>query len=110
MMTVPVGEYQVSVRMQEYSWTKVVNVYPTEYTSIAVLSYGNLLVSSPRSHDKIEVYNPQGTLVAEFKANTVKTVPAGNYEVKIQSKGVNTSMKDVSVIADKTRELVVTYK
>lgn len=110
MMTVPVGEYQLTVRMQEYSWTEKMNVHPTEYTSLAVLGYGNLLVNSTRPKDIVEIYSRDGKVVSEFKANTVKTVPTGIYEVKVKSKNAQVSMNNVSVIPDRTRELVVTYQ
>ncbi len=109
MMSVPVGEYQLNIRMQEYSWNEKVNIHPTEYTSIAVLGYGNLLVNSPRATDFVEVINSQGKEVAQFGVNQVKTIPVGSYEVKVKSKGVQASMNKVVVIADKTRELIVSY-
>lgn len=109
MMSVPVGEYQLSVRMQEYSWNEKVHIHPTEYTSVAVLGYGNLLVTSPRPDDRVEVINAQGKEVAQFKVNSVKTVPVGTYEIRLKSRDGQASLSRVVVITDKTRELVVSY-
>lgn len=109
MMTIPVGEYQLNIRMQEYTWNQVLHIHPTEYTSIAVLGYGNLYVTSPRASDLVEVSNSQGREVASFKVNTIKTIPVGSYSIKVKSKGTQVSMNQVTMIANKTRELVVTY-
>lgn len=110
MLSLPIGEYQVTVRMQEYSWTEKVRVYPTEYTTVAVFGYGNLIVASSRKGDVVQVLTPQGKEIAEYKANLVKTIPTGVYDVTIKSKGVSASMQNVRIITNATRELDVTYQ
>jgi len=110
LMTVPVGEYHLMVKMQEYSWNEKIHIFPTEYTSVAVLGYGNLLVTSPHPADTIVVYDAQGKEVAQFKANAPKVIPTGTYNVMVKSSRSQTSMNQVSVVANKTRELVVSYQ
>lgn len=109
MMNVPIGEYQLTVRMQEYSWNEKVRIHPTEYTSVAVLGYGNLLVTSPRKTDTVQVLNSQGREIAQFGVNQAKTVPVGTYEIKVKSKGTQAVLNQVVVITDRTRELLVSY-
>lgn len=110
IMTLPVGEYQLNVKIQEYSWSEKIQVLPTEYTSVAVLGYGSLLVTSPHTNDTILVADLQGKTIAQFKTNTVKSIPTGVYNVTVKSKRQQTSVDQVSIVPNKTRELLVTYQ
>ncbi len=110
ILTLPVGEYQLSVKVQDYDWSDKVHVYPTEYTSVAVLGYGSLLVTSPHATDTVRVFDKQGKEIFQFKANSVKSIPIGTYSVTVKSKRVQTTIDQVNIVANKTRELLVTYQ
>ncbi len=111
MIKIPVGEYQVTVKMQGgYSWTSRVSVRPTEYTSVAVLGYGNLKVTSPRASDIVQVLSSDGKEIGQFQANTVKTIPTGIYDVKVKSNNGQSSLNNVRIVTDTTRELLVSYE
>lgn len=110
ILTLPVGEYQLNVKVQDYHWSEKVHVYPTEFTSVAVLGYGSLLVTSPDANDTVRVFDKQGNPLHHFKANHVKSIPIGTYRVTVKSKRAQTSIDEVNIVANKTRELVVTYQ
>lgn len=110
---VPVGTYIVRVKMQDKQWTQTALVHPTELTAIAVIGYGNLKVAAPDpANTMVEVYALDGKQVSRFSASQVKTLPAGNYRVTIKLPTVSgtrvaDATKDVSIITNETRRLVV---
>ena len=121
LFKVPVGEYNLKVKMQGYEWTSPISVTPTELTAVVVPGYGNLKVSTPNpSVDQVEVYSPDGSVLKSFRSSEIVTLPIGTYRVKVKLgpealiKGQENLMRDVvrtdvKILPNETRRLVV-YK
>ena len=106
---VPVGKYQVNVKMQNYNYTQKVLVEPTERTDVEVPGYGNLQVNSKFPGEVVVYRQGTGTKVATFATNEVKTLPRGRYDVKVllgKAKG-SVMDDDVWVVTNTTRILDV---
>lgn len=106
MIPVPVGQYVLKVRMQNKNWTHPISIHPTELTDITVVGYGNLKVTSPSPQDRVEVYSTSGQLLESFQASQIKTLPAGEYTVKVNIGPYQASLSDVRIMTNTTRELV----
>jgi len=102
---VPVGDYQVSVKMQDYVYEQQVKVGGTERTEVVVPGYGNLKVTAPKD-SSIEVYKT-GTesLVAKFPASQVKVLPTGYYDVRIRYLKDSVTSNNVWIVTNTTREI-----
>ncbi len=122
MVKVPVGEYNLKVKIQELDWTKQIKVTPTELTQIFVTGYGNLKVKTPHpDKDIVEVFDHSGRLVKSFPSSELKTLPAGNYRVSVKLSTdypnpkdpkqhlIQQVTKNTSIITNETRRLVVSY-
>ena len=108
MIKVPIGEYDLEVKLQDGKWTSPVQIGPSEYTKVVVTGYGNLKVNSPNPEsDKIEVYSQEGKLVEDFHPSKLKTLPTGTYNVKVKIGKASTTQNDVVIVTNTTRELDV---
>ncbi|MFO1518210.1 MAG: hypothetical protein U1F57_00875 [bacterium] len=121
LMKVPVGDYQLKVKMQEVEWTSRVTVHPTEMTQVFVPGFGNLKVIAPQpAKTTVEVFSKDGKLLRTFPADQIKTFPVGDYTVvvKLPAEQVPNRVEtvtpegvknNVTLVANETRRLVV-YK
>jgi len=104
---VPVGDYQVRIEMQDYSYEVGVTVRPTERHEIIVPGYGNLKVNGPKA--VVEVFEKDSKKpIAKFDTNYVKTLPKGIYDVKItygKTKKQSIDEHDVSIVTNTTRQI-----
>jgi len=102
---VPIGEYQVSVKMQDYSYVQEVSVDPTETSFIVVPGYGSLKVNSLHASDKVTVTDARsGQVVATFPASQTKILPRGYYNIRVEIPGSLPAVKDnVWVVTNTTR-------
>lgn len=102
---VPIGDYQVSVKMQDYLYEQQVKVGGTERTEVIVPGYGNLKVISPEG-STVEVYKT-GTesLVAKFPVKQVKVLPTGYYDVRIRFGNSSVTSNNVWIVTNTTREV-----
>jgi hypothetical protein len=56
---VPVGEYDLKVKLQDAEWKTHLTIHPTERADIKVTGYGNLKVTTPNpKSDKVESHPP----------------------------------------------------
>ncbi|HCU23905.1 MAG TPA: hypothetical protein DF383_02720 [Deltaproteobacteria bacterium] len=106
---VPVGNYEVTVQMQEYQYQNQVAVTGTERTEVIVPGYGNLKVTAPKDAS-IEVFK-SGTqsLVAKFPPSKLKVLPAGYYDVQISLGGSSVMSNDVWIVTNTTREVEASF-
>lgn len=103
---VPVGDYALKCKLQEAEWSSNITVQPTERTDVTVTGYGNLKVVTPKpGSDTVEVYTQDGKLVKSFNPTGVKTLPTGNYNVKVKMSGAEITEKNVSIVTNTTREI-----
>jgi len=122
LMRVPVGQYNIKVKMQGYEWTSPVTVTPTELTAMVVPGFGNLKVSTPSpTTDMVEVMSADNRTVASFPASEIRTLPIGTYSVKVKLSPDVTVQKtqkvvsrdvvraNVQILPNETRRVVV-YK
>ena len=102
---VPIGDYSVSVKMQDYLYEQQVKVGGTERTEVIVPGYGNLKVISPEG-STVEVYKT-GTqsLVAKFPAKQLKVLPTGYYDVRIRFGDSSVTSNNVWIVTNTTREI-----
>jgi hypothetical protein len=107
---VPIGDYTVTTKMQEYTYTQRVLVQPTERTDVVVAGYGNLQVNSISPNDTVEIFGAsKGNLVAKFPASQIKTLPQGHYDVKVNVGKTSVTKKNVWVVTNTTRQIDVSY-
>ena len=124
MMKVPIGQYNLKVKLQNDEWSKTIQVTPTEFNYVAVPGYGNLKVKTPNpSGDTVEVYSESGSLLRSFPASQVETIPMGTYQIKVKlgsGVAVNSpnvvngyysmiSTDRVMILPLATREIVVSF-
>jgi hypothetical protein len=121
MIQVPIGEYELKVKLQDGEWTSPITVTSTEFTNVVVPGYGNLKVQAPHPWDMVEVYSRDGQLLKRFPASKVKTMPIGIYDVRVTMESdlanrgnvtVNTmiaSKHNVMIAPNTTRELIVQF-
>lgn len=121
LIRVPVGQYNLRVKMQGYEWTNTISVTPTELTAAVVSGYGNLKVATPNpTVDQVEVSSSDGKALKTFRSSEIATLPIGVYRVKIRlgsgavASGQGNMMQDVvrtdvKILPNETRRLVV-YK
>jgi hypothetical protein len=105
-MKIPVGDYLLSVKLQDRVWKNPISIRATELTALVVPGFGNLKVTSPRRSDTVEVYSPKGGFVTSFPASQVKTLPVGRYHVKVKMKSLETPRIQVAIVTNTTREVV----
>lgn len=111
-LSVPVGHYKISVKMQDYVYNHEVKVDSTETTFFEVPGYGNLKVNSINPNDTVNVSNTKtGQVVATFPASQTKVLPRGHYDVKVDIPGMLAAVKkDVWVVTNTTRIVDVKEK
>ena len=102
---VPIGDYKISVKMQEFLYEQQVKVGGTERTEVIVPGYGNLKVISPEG-STVEVYK-MGTesLVTKFPVKQVKILPSGYYDVRIRFGETSVTSNNVWIVTNTTREI-----
>lgn len=104
---VKVGDYTVRVEMQDYSYEQEVSVRPTERHEIIVPGFGNMVVKGAKG--TVEVYTKDSSKKPEstFATNYVKTLPSGNYDVKVKVGKYTLDQNNISVVTNTTREIDV---
>lgn len=109
-ISVPVGDYELRVKMQDYSYSQNFHVAPTETSFLVVPGYGSLKVNAPNATDKVTVTSDKtGQVVATFMAADTKILPRGHYKVQIDVPGMLPAVKNnVWVVTNTTRVLEVT--
>jgi len=107
---VPVGNYTVTAKMQEYTYNQSVLVQPTERTDVIVPGYGMLKVNSINPSDVVEVLGGnKGGVIAKFPASQIKVLPQGRYNVKVNVGKASVTKDNVWVVSNTTRQVDVTY-
>ncbi|HKX12756.1 MAG TPA: hypothetical protein VJP40_06355 [bacterium] len=106
---VPIGDYRVTVKMQDYSYQQEVKVGGTERTEVVVPGFGNLKVEAPKK-SVVEVYKKGSqSLVAKFPVDQVKVLPVGYYDVKISLLESSVTMNNVWIVTNTTREVAAKF-
>lgn len=106
---VPIGDYRVNVKMQDYSYQQEVKVGGTERTEVVVPGFGNLKVEAPKK-SLVEVYKRGSqSLVAKFPVDQVKVLPVGYYDVKISLLDASVTMNNVWIVTNTTREVAAKF-
>jgi hypothetical protein len=106
---VPVGDYRVNVKMQDYSYEQEVKVGGTERTEVVVPGFGNLKVEAPKK-STVEVFKRGSqSLVAKFPVDQVKVLPVGYYDVKISLLEASVTMNNVWIVTNTTREVAAKF-
>jgi hypothetical protein len=103
---VPVGDYRITVEMgYGYVYEQEVTIRPTERHEIIVPGFGNLRVNG--TNGKITVLQVgTGIKEAEFKGGETRTLPRGDYDVKIEV-GKYTLDQQVTIVTNSLREIDV---
>lgn len=105
---IPVGKYTIHVTMQDYTYQQDVSVDSTERTDVVVPGYGNIQVNSPLPNTTVEAYQHNSkNLVAKFKANEIKTLPRGHYDIKVKVRNFVIPKDNVYIFTNTTRQLDV---
>ncbi|MFO1462821.1 MAG: hypothetical protein U1F66_03525 [bacterium] len=108
-VSVPIGDYELKVKMQDYSYQQNFHVAPTETSFLEVPGYGSLKVNSIHPTDKVVVTSAKtGQTVASFLAADTKILPRGHYNVKVEIPGMLPAEKRVWVVTNTTRVVDVT--
>lgn len=109
-ISVPVGNYELNVKMQDYSYQQSFNVASTETSFLVVPGYGSLKVNSIHPSDKVTVTSDKtGQAVASFPASETKILPRGRYKVSVDVPGMLPAVKNnVWVVTNTTRVVDVT--
>lgn len=109
-ISVPVGAYELHVKMQDYTYHQNFHVAPTETSFLVVPGFGSLKIQAPNPSDKVTVTSAKtGQSVASFEASETKILPRGHYNVKIDVPGsLPAVQKNVWVVTNTTRVLDVT--
>lgn len=106
---VPIGEFRVQVKMQDYNYEQQVMVGGTERTEVVVPGFGNLKVEAPKK-SQVEVFKKGSqALVAKFPADQVKVLPVGYYDVKIILLEASVTMNNVWIVTNTTREVAAKF-
>ena len=106
---VPIGDYRVHVKMQDYSYDQEVKVGGTERTEVVVPGFGNLKVEAPKK-SVVEVFKRGSqSLVAKFPVEQVKVLPVGYYDVKISLLDASVTMNNVWIVTNTTREVAAKF-
>jgi len=106
---VPVGDYRVNVKMQDYSYEQQVLVGGTERTEVVVPGFGNLKVDAPKK-SSVEVYKKGSqSLIAKFPVSQIKVLPVGYYDVKISLLEASVTMNNVWIVTNTTREVAAKF-
>ncbi len=107
---IPVGDYELTVQLQDREWKTQVTIHPTERTDVKVTGYGNLKVNSPSpSKDTVEVATLDGKVISSFHPSQVKTLPNGTYNVTVKMGGASIAQPNVVIITNTTREVSASY-
>jgi len=109
-VSVPIGNYELNVKMQDYSYQQSFNVASTETSFLVVPGYGSLKINSIHPTDKVTVTRVLGgQTVANFLASDTKILPRGLYDVKVDIPGMLPAVKNkVWVVTNTTRVVDVT--
>ena len=104
-ISVPIGDYELNVKMQDYNYHQNFHVASTETSFLVVPGYGSLKVESLHPTDKIAVTSEKtGQVVATFPAADTKILPRGHYDVKVDIPGMLPAVKKhVWVVTNTTR-------
>ncbi len=104
------GNYNVTVKMQDYTYNQNVLVKATERTDAQAIGYGAIKVNTPSPSDMIEVVAAgSGNSIAKFPSSQTKIVPTGTYNVKIQVGSNQLTQSNILVVTNTTREINVQY-
>ena len=107
---IPVGDYELKVKLQDREWTTQVTIHPTERTDVKVTGYGNLKVNSPSPNkDTVEVATLDGKVISTFHPSQVKTLPNGTYNVTVKMSGTSITQPNVMIITNTTREVSAAF-
>ncbi len=107
---IPVGDYDLTVKLQDREWKTQVTIHPTERTDVKVTGYGNLKVTSPNpSKDTVEVATLDGKVISSFHPTQVKTLPNGTYNVTVKMGGASITQPNVVIITNTTREVSASF-
>jgi len=107
---VPVGEYDLKVKLQDAEWKMHVTIHPTERADIKVTGYGNLKVTSPSpKSDKVEASSTDGKFSKSFAPNHVQTLPTGTYNVKVIMGSDQVTENNVVIVTNTTREVIASH-
>jgi len=107
---VPVGEYDVKVKLQDGEWTNHITVHPTERNDVVVTGYGNLKVNTPSpKSDKVEVTALDGKMIKTFNPTRVTTLPTGTYNVKVIMGPDQITQNNVVIVTNTTREVSASH-
>lgn len=107
---IPVGDYDLTVKLQDREWKTQITIHPTERTDVKVTGYGNLKVTTPNpSKDSVEVADLGGKVISTFHPSQVKTLPTGTYNVKVKMGGTSITQPNVVIITNTTREITASY-
>jgi hypothetical protein len=100
---VRVGDYLVKVKIKpEYTYEQALTVRPTERHDIIVPGFGNLRVNG--TCKKVEIFKDKKK-IAKIKCGKIRTLPNGNYDLKIELDKKNTLDQTVSVFTNTLREV-----
>lgn len=113
IVQIPIGDYQLKVKLQENEWTTDITVKPTELTRVVVTGYGNLKVnvSQPDPEDEAKVFSSDKLIKTFDPAKTI-TLPEGTYSVKIKPKKAKKkeiTIENVKIITNTTRGVEVSF-
>ncbi|MCE9624915.1 MAG: hypothetical protein K8R69_05600 [Deltaproteobacteria bacterium] len=108
-ISVPIGDYNLNVKMQDYSYQQNFHVAPTETSFLVVPGFGSLKVDSLHPTDQVAVTSEKtGQVVANFPAADTKILPRGHYDVKVDIPGMLPAVqKHVWVVTNTTRVVEV---
>ncbi|MFO1518209.1 MAG: hypothetical protein U1F57_00870 [bacterium] len=107
---VPVGDYVLTVKLQDAEWKTNITIQPTERNDVVVTGYGNLKVKTPNpSKDTVEVYKSDGKLLKTFNPTKVMTIPTGTYNVKVKMNGAEITEPNVVIVTNTTREVSASF-
>lgn len=106
-ISVPIGDYELTVKMQDYNYRQNFHVAPTETSFLVVPGFGSLKVQAPNPNDRVTVISDKtGQQVASFAASETKILPRGHYNVSIAVPGYMPAVKkNVWVVTNTTRIL-----
>ena len=106
-ISVPIGDYELNVKMQDYSYRQNFHVAPTETSFLVVPGFGSLKVQALNPNAQVTVTSDRtGQQVASFAASETKILPRGHYNVSITVPGFMTAVKkNVWVVTNTTRVL-----
>lgn len=104
------GSYNVTIKMQDYTFNQTAIVNATERTDVKATGYGALKVNTPSPTDMVEVVPVGGANpVAKFASAQAKVVPTGTYDVKIHVGSNTLTQNNIMIVTNTTRQIDVLY-